>query len=307
MSKKTKLIIIIIVIVLLVSVILYNIVKNYRVQKEQDGSDVKDDPYKGNELEEQGVLFNLDSKGEYYFVKRVVEKYFLYSKYIQEYDEFPISQFSSMFDKKYLEKYNIDELNVKEIADKDGCTSIRIDKIYVTNFVSKPTEYIVWGSAINEKDKKIRSFTMMIKDNNTENYSILLDNYLEDYGLDNVNVGSKVPLIEEEVTNDCRFINTNESEDEYIEDIFEEFRKDCIYFPERAYNHLSSETKSEKFESLDDFVNYVNNNYSKIFSSTLENYVTETLEGVRRFSCTTTESELIVFDISSIIDYKVSF
>ena len=102
MSKKTKLIIIIIV-----SVILYNIVKNYRVQKEQDGSDVKDDPYKGNELEEQGVLFNLDSKGEYYFVKRVVEKYFLYSKYIQEYDEFPISQFSSMFDKKYLEKYNV--------------------------------------------------------------------------------------------------------------------------------------------------------------------------------------------------------
>lgn len=311
--NKSKIIKVICIIIFLIIFLFFigKMISNHNKVKMQDGSDTKDDPYKGNELEVQGTVYEENTKSTFYMIKSAVEKYFNFCK---EYNnsEFPldVEEIYNLLLKEYVDEYNINYNNISNYITDINATSVRIDKMLSTQFVDGSADiYIVEGEALNENEFKSQEFSfIVVVDYNKDNFALCLDDYYSDKGYENVKVGDKITAITSSIDNGNKINYEYKNDETFLKEVFTEFKNDSIFFQNRAYSHLNDETINNKFQNIDNFSQYVNENKKDIYLDEITNFITDydIENGITTYKCVDKYEKQIIFTFYSLTDYKVT-
>lgn len=210
----------------------------------------------------------------------------------------------NLFCQKYIEEYSITLDNIVDKVSKSECDSIYVNEIYKADFIENPTMYFVNGLAVNVAKQKSETFNMIvIIDKNTEKAGIILYDYMEKFGYNDVKVGDSVNLIQTELNNENNYYTEYITELDYVEDIFNEFKYLCIYYPEYAYEKLDKSVKESNFSNYEEFLNYVTQNKENIFTMDFGSYVRNT-DG---YKCITESGKEVYIKTNGIGNYKILF
>ena len=145
-------------------------------------------------------------------------------------------------------------------------------------------------------------------DNKNKNFSVFLNDYIIDNKYNNLNLGDEISIslkpIKENLNN--KFDSVDESSISNINDIFDEYIKNCIFYEKRAYDLLDNECKENKYKTYQVFDEYITNNLKNIVIMKLLSYEYSKKEGYDEYKCITNKGYNIIFKVTSYITYTVN-
>ena len=92
-----------------------------------------------------------------------------------------------------------------------------------------------------------------------------------------------------------------------IQDMVKIYLNDYLFYmrynPEKAYELLDKEYKEKKFNSFEDFKNYINNLKKETIK--LEKYSQKTINGYRVYTAYDTKGNVFIFKTDGVMQYRV--
>ena len=168
--------------------------------------------------------------------------------------------------------------------------------------------YIAEGILKEENTDNIMQFQIIINLNiPNRTFSIIPQEYVEkNYkdieigkGID-INVPESIP---ENDNNTFRYKKT--SEETYVQDLFAKLKDEIKYYPELAYNNLDEEYRNKKFESLEDFKKYINNNEEKYSKMQVKEYQKTIEDDYTQYICVDQDGNYYIFRETSLMQYNL--
>lgn len=241
--------------------------------------------------------FNIDTASEDVYINE--DEYLLNIKNEDQRNEF----LYNLLDKNYIEQNNINVKNVLNyIYSIDNNTTLipkRMKEKYGKNVNTFLYEtYLVKGQTMSNKIFIIRM------NNSNSTFSIEFVNKDEN-DLSKINVFENEDDIKNTGYNNFRIKSMK------IEEIAQEYMNNykelVMVNPSIIYNeYLEDEYKSNRFGSVEEFTNYVNNNIDKIRISQLTKYATETnADNKEQYICVDQYENYYIFDENSVMQYNV--
>lgn len=289
MRKK---ILIMIIILLIISVICIIGIKLIAKAEQEDKNLVATEKYIAD-VETDSNLKEVTIRNNYYIVQSCIEKFYTcYSEMFEDpldgYTIKPeegtvdveaikserIEKVYKLLDDEYLEYKEITLENLTSKLPEIGEISINIQDMYYIEKEDAISLYFVYGTKKDTLDSKTTDFSIMIKlDMKNRTYKILLDDYVEKYYAD-IEIGKYIEIEEEKIQNDTynKFSYDQISDTTYINDLFKHYQNILRTSREQSYNLLDEEYKNKCFDSLDDYLSYIDENYLKIVTAKLDKY-----------------------------------
>lgn len=320
MIKNKKNIIILSILLVITIIVIIICVINYRKSTYVPPEEQDYDPYDDYVAPYAGILKQVNSESDFYTIETCIKKFYSFYEMLfteedsdlQEISDNDIKEYLiSMLDNTYIEYNSITVDNILEKLPKISESELYIDKmLYIQNTRNVYT-YFVYGQLRDIITNEITDFSAIINlDTNYSTFSILLNDYLVDNNLIEVNIEDHVDYtppqeIVEDNINVYSYVSVKESD--YVNRLFNSLKSDMIYYPERAYNNLSEELKNTTYSSYDTFKKYVNSNMKEIVISELKSYTKEMIDGQYEFSVTDSYGNIYKITIISPGIYKYSF
>ena len=279
MDKNRRVSIIVVAAIIIVFVIISIIVM---IKKSKDNNEeVPFDPEPNEALEYYASTANkvksANSIGDYNIPKRILNKF--YASYMDMYND--ASRKKVVLDslgREYKESLNLTEENILEVLPKKENLDITIIDEYVIEDYESKKIYLVDADFRNTATNDIeKNRIIIILDINEYYYSIYLDDYVQQMGLDKLEEGAEIKLaladpeknpIEKTVNN--KYAPGSYTKQNYVTDLFDGFRKLLLYNPSRAYEFLNE----GQFNSYEEFQAYLTENRRNIIMMSLDNYKT---------------------------------
>jgi len=287
-KNDIKKIIVIVVTIVVVIISIYNLITNKTTSKNLH------------------VVSNIEDINEAYNVKICASKFYEFAKnHIAKNTEFVFS----LIDKDYIEYYNLDENGLRERIGVVDSDDLQFDDVYKLREKNNIAIYYVKGTQMYKNDSKTLEFEILLKmDNNNNTFSVYLSDYISEKKFNNIKLGSKINI-------NLKAIETNEYNKfdilskhsiDNVEDIFSQFNNNCIFYPNRAYELLDDNCKSEKYVEFEDFKNYLKTNMKDIVLMDLKSYEEKAEDGYIIYRCKSTKGNTYIFKVRSYITYSVS-
>lgn len=315
--KKIKIIIISILVIIILLLILLFIIKKKNVNNvEQDIIDLSQaDSDEFDIVDKSEKLIYVNDKSDYYETESLT---LLYINALIENDSETIM---NILDNNYIEQYGINIENVVErldiysdgqFKDKENRTEYFekiIDKIYVAENGDIET-YFVFGKIINKDNGNIKSFTIMIEIQVSEdNFYILPENYVIENNLNNIKVGdtyySKINSIESNDFNSYDYGEDEVEESTIRIDRMNKLIKKMIFDTEDSYNLFTEEYRNKRFGSYENYRNYINENVSQLMGSVIKKYKITDYDGYTEYDYIDQYNNHYIFDESTIMNFTV--
>lgn len=316
--KKIKKWIILLSLLLVVILLFLVIYKN-----KGERVDVSEDTYIHETTNE---LKKVQIRNNYYIVKNIVNKFYLEhigvcniegdykiieeetEDFIDEQKKLSLEKMYSMLDKEYI---NENEITMEDILNKlgeIGSSEINITDMYVSEQSLDVSIYFVYGRLRNTKTSEISDFSMMVKvDSSNKTFSIFLQDYVQKY-YNTIKEGDALQ-INVNGTIEPNEYNTYEykhiSDEEYVQDLFNQFKKEILFDRELVYNRLDEEYRTKKFDSLEDFVQYCKKNVRQNVVMSFSQYKKEKEDGYTRYVCLDQNGEVYIFNENAVMDYTL--
>ena len=168
--------------------------------------------------------------------------------------------------------------------------------------------YIAEGILKEENTDNIMQFQIIINLNiPNRTFSIIPQEYVEKNNKDieigkgiDINVPESIP---ENDNNTFRYKKT--SEETYVQDLFAKLKDEIKYYPELAYNNLDEEYRNKKFESLEDFKKYINNNEEKYSKMQVKEYQKTIEDDYTQYICVDQDGNYYIFRETSLMQYNL--
>lgn len=322
MKNLKKLIIIvsiIIIIIIALIIILFN-------QAKSPKHEVNEILSEGDAYELTQELQIVTIRNNAYIVKNCIEKFYItYAniftstnsdymlegaalEYAEKEQKANIKAVYNMLDEEYITYANITEENLKSKLEQIEQVNVEINKMYISEQTDNISVYFVYGNLIEVSTAINEEFSMIIKvDMQNETFKILLQDYINEK-YPNVKVGDSIQItVGDKIKNDTDniFEYSIISDEEYITDIFNEYKKDILYNKTRAYQLLNSEYSKKRFDSQQDFEEYIKNNISKFGISKLDKYQKTKMDDYNQYVCIDQNNNYYVFRETSPMQYTV--
>ena len=310
MDKKRKISIIILAVIVIVFVIIAIIVMNNKNNK--DDEEAPYDPLPDIALDYYTTMANKvklpNSTGDYNIPKRILNNF--YTNYMEMYND--ASRKRAVLDslgKEYKEARNLTEENILEVLPKkENLDIIIIDEYVIEDYESKKI-YLVDADFRNTETNEIeKNRAIIILDTNEYYYSIYLDDYVQQMGLDKLEEGAEIKLaladpdknpIEKTMNN--KYAPGTYTKETYVTDLFDGLRKLLLYNPSRAYEFLNE----GQFNNYEEFQAYLTENRKNIIMMSLDNYKTAFENDKSVYTCNDKNGVFkITFNMESAVRYK---
>lgn len=322
MAKIKKYILILVLILIILVVILGYLILNNKNNIQEDFPD--EQPWIPTDDISRTVQI-VDIRNEFYTIKRCVEKFYIYYgeifKDIQEdtYDNtLEVTEYEKIQNNKKEKLYKIldDEyLNYKGLTienlntklKKVGDITITIKNMYWIPKNESIGLYFVYGFQKDASNNEITNFSMMVKiDKRNRTYKLLLEDYVEEYYKD-LKIGDYIEIKEEEIKNDIynQYSFKEITDEEYTKDLFLHYRRIFKESKEETYNLLDEKYKEKNFESLDEYLKYVNDHYLKIINAKLETYNRKNKTEYTQYIFKDTNGNYYIFKETAPFQYNV--
>ncbi len=282
---------VIILLIILLSITIIALIINLMNVDDYDQNQVyATEDVQPTEYELQTTLKVVEDKMNYYAIKDIVDKYYLYYATvfnIQEYYETDDTKMIkeaelqnadilySILDEEYIHEKDVTASNIKTKLEKIESSTINITNMYVSEKNDKIDVYLVKGILKGKNTEKINPFKIIIKvDVSNRTYSVIPQEYVEEK-YNNLEAGHEidVTVLEGIQKSKNNIFNYKAVSDEvYIKSLFSKFKNELQYFTEQAYNNLEPEYKNKNFQTLQVFKEYIENHKSEYNKMQLAKY-----------------------------------
>lgn len=317
MSKKIlkMIIIIMIIIIIIITLILFRIKNNNLTLGEADETE-------SDVITNDIILEN--SRNSYYLIKTIIENYYtnlsLFNVDNDEMRYFNLGRYSTekelneerlMYKNKvynYLGEEYIEsnKINIDNIQLKLGTfyeTVVFTEDIYYKDITQTVREYFVNGYVIEKTTLQKTPFSMrVITDAKNSTFEIYPDGYGYVEGNNKI-IEIEKNEIEDKGDNKYNFRAIND--ELHIRELFRRNINRFKYDIEGAYERLNNEYKEKKFKSLEDFNNYMTNNYDITNNIQINSYQKTNKEGYTQYVCIDKSGKYYIFRENNIMQYEL--
>lgn len=204
----------------------------------------------------------------------------------------------SLLSKEYIDKNSITEENVYEYVDNIEESLIFVPLKMNEIKLENTTKYVIYGftQTVNNEYREDLYFILNV-DNNNNTYSI--------EPLKNIRSIEEIELNNNNLEIEKNRYNTYKEKkitDEYIcEQYLYIYKRLMLAKTQEAYNYLNEEYRDKKFDSLQDYTDYVTNNKDKIAQIALNAYSIND----NRYICRDQWNNYYIFNVNGVFDYNV--
>lgn len=181
----------------------------------------------------------------------------------------------NMLDETYIVENNIVLENLENKLKKINKFSLDITNIYKCSKSDNITIYFVYGNIIDISRNKSVNFKIMLKvDIRNRTFKVLLDDYIEKHYKD-IEVGQQIDIdIQNQIENNGYNVYKYEniSDEEYLSDLIISCKMELLYSIKDLYNKLDDEYKKNRFSTIDELKDYVEENKKEITNMKLYKY-----------------------------------
>lgn len=229
----------------------------------------------------------------FYTVNNCIENY------IDNIKEKKYSNILDLLDSTYKENNNIDESNiVKYINNVSYNDLLIVDKIY-EKLGDVFQQYVAHGYLVNKNDNTISDiYFFIVFDTSNFTYSIIPQFNVSSE--QQVKLKEKINTIETNESNKYEYYRISQQEES--SKLYNFYNQLLLYVPQRAYQYLDQEYKKIRFNNnYQEFINYINNNKSKISNSVVTGYSVDN----KQYIMTNNINNTYIFDVNHVMDFKV--
>lgn len=313
-----KKIVVVLIILSIIALIILSVILLMKINKDMP-NEIPTEP-----IEIDTKIQQADNKNDFFTIKMCIIKFYEYlaredsndnliideetEKYINEQEKNRAEAIYSMLDDEYIAFKNINNENVFQKIERINESDVFISKMLVSQRDSNTAVYFVNGILQDIKTKQNSNFTIMVKvDMKNETFAVLLQDYVETY-YNNIEIGQELQITEfEDVTNknyntfDYQMVN----EEEYIYNIFEEFKKYLMYSREEAYKKLDSVYSKNRFNTYNVFEEYVKKNIKSIVTMQMKQYQINNFDDYTQYVIVDQNGKYYIFNETAVMDYTV--
>lgn len=305
-------IIIIIILLIILLLVLVNNKSNNPSTPEQESPKIETEPI------ENANIIRVSDRNDYYTIKYILDTYFRYINYIdanaedleltnisnqqeiiQEYTNIAIKSLKNIVDKDYLEKDKTDE-KIREDLAKSKNKTFRVNKLYAQDKSLRQTAYFAYVTLDFKKEIKL-----IIKIDSISNcFSILPEDYINEngYSEDNLNQIEVKDIISND-DNEYEYISVTDRmmAESYLEDYATIIMKDR----KKSYEMLDEEYKQQRFLTLAEYENYINNANKDYEMISLKEYAISVEKDNKIYTCKDQYGNTYIFKEKGIMEYDV--
>ncbi len=179
------------------------------------------------------------------------------------------------------------------------------------------TDLKITNMFVYENDSNIKTYYIFTKDISNDSdflFTFVLDNSNKTYGIDfseykEENIEGQIPTVkytnEIEKNENNGFEQYNISEEQYIREMFEQYRYYITNNTNEAFNMLENEYRNKKFQNVLQFEKFINDNYNTLLSAKLVNYDITEDNNYTKYTLKDEFGNYYVFTEKSIMQYDV--
>lgn len=286
MNKSTVLKIIIIFIISLiifVGIILY-ILNSHKDEKKDENNEINNEQEESVIIEQQTNLTEIKEESQFYNALHYVNLYFNFII-----DENNQAIMNVVYDKTTNVKNEINEL---------GDSKFYAEKGYYKDLDNNHSVYIFEG--VLEKNEDYSNFVCaLLIDYENSTYAIIRKNTVEE--IDKMNLKYNI-----DKNDNNQYDYYNVEDDEIIKSIFENFKlKVNQNLLEEGFNLLDNEYKSAKFNSVNEYINFINERKENIKNSIVINYKVITIDEKEKYIMSDQYNNYYIFYVTGPMKYTM--
>ena len=323
MSKIRKIIIALCIILLIIVISLigiWTIIKNNYESGKQEITENE-----GIQAYEKEINKNLElvnNRTDFYTIEECVRKYYSYYSILYNIETYyytdeqeVISQAEkdnsqilyNMLNSQYIEEKGITVNNLKSNLKEIKKVTVNITNMYVSHKTDNIDIYVIEGklkSSIQEYGEKFKIILMVDLINKT--FSIMPQEYVVEKYNDTI-VGEELNVnvptnIDENINNKYTYMSI--TDEKYVIDMFNKLKNELLYDRKIIYEHLNEEYKKEKFETADDFNNFIDTNLEEYKNMTLSKYQIIEQENYIQYILVDKNNNYYILNENSIMNYN---
>ena len=259
-------------------------------------------------------LTKVNSRSLYYKVKGCINKYYTYCNLLYSSDDSNTEEtiniakaIYNMLDKEYTSYYNITENNLLEQLERVNNFALYIDSMYYIEDDNYNDLCIADGTLRDIKTNNLTKFKVIVRfDYNNKTFSIIPNDYaVQKYS--NIMLGQKLNIEQDiiEKNNNNAYITRQLSEEDYVEELFNDFKDKGLYDINALYELLDEEYKSKKFENASELKKYLNNKYADFNTLQLISYSIEKYDGYNQYTMIDSAYSRFVINETATMEYTI--
>lgn len=255
-------------------------------------------------------IVEVTDRNNYYMVKNCANKFYQYYALLYEnIDEDNAVKLYNLLDDKYIEYKGITTENIEEVLPEMKYSVVNIYNMYVGEPNENTFIYIVDGILREEVSKELSNFQIMLQiDKQNKTFSVLLQDYIQEKHKEDID--TQKMLIIESLNNITKnryntYVYEEISDQTYLIDLLNNYKEEALYNLELAYEHLDTEYRSAKFETLENFKAYVEENEKRISNAKLDKYKTTQEDGYKQHICIDKDGYYYIFRETGLIEYTL--
>ena len=311
--KKIKIVIIIcLVLCLIIIASIFAIRKGNDIMQDNLGDPGEDINYETAELKD------IDDRIQYYTVINCIETYLNQVKkdnlkYYDKNDQGEYVLIASqeeinediyqLLSQEYIEKNGITIENVLEYVDNIEDNYYYVPLKMKVLEASNTYKYVVFGfiqTSQNEFLKDANYIVNLDRNNKTFSIELLTDEY---NSTEDVNINNNNQNIEANDNNNYKDAVVN---NEYVaSDYFNRYKRMSLTNSEIAYEYLNDEYKNKRFESLEEYISYVETNKDELSKIRIDQYLINNYDGYTEYVCKDQYGNLYIFDEQDINNFDI--
>lgn len=321
--KNLKKFIIIIFILLILILILLGVLKDKDKPEE-----IKEEQDISNLLNETFV--EVDNYNIYYSINNIINEYIMYFKQINGDEELSLEKLDmseaealtvereegtksiyNTLDKKYIDKFNISEKDIVEMAEEfkqkgdyvqDVVYNLKIKEMYMADISPEVTIVLVYA---NINDKEFNFIAKLDLENST--YSIFGKEYIEKYKYTKDTEISSIEISIDSIESNHynQFTYVSATTDYIVTQYFSNFKDKVLNNTKDAYELLDEEYRNKRYGNYESYEKYVKENYDEIQDASISKYLVNNYEDYTEYVCLDENGRYYIFRQSTMLDYSV--
>lgn len=311
MNKIKTLIFVILTIIIIIIISLIFLAK----QRKTQGSDYQDTDFEHDvsNVEINQSVEQVTNRNDYYAVKNII------GKYAYAIVDGGTESVYSMINTDYLDKNRITVNNIIEVIDNvigsdlseeqmnDLKLNILIDKMYCKESAVNIRTFFVYGNFSNNVEQNKVAFQIIVEIDSKNNTfyiyptSYVIQNYQDEKDLESYT--TKLTEIPKNDYNTFTFVNVEDTT--VINDYLSNFKSLLINDIDSSYELLDQDYKTAKFENIDAYKEYVNNNINYLLTITIDKYKKDVTENGTQYTCIDKNGNYYIFEETTVMKYKV--
>ena len=324
MAKIKRWILILIIIFIIFLIILLGIFK--LLKKTSNIVDRPDEEGQGITAQYTQTVERVTNRNNFYAVQNCINQFYTYYNEMFEdpLDGYTIKPAAGTIDVEKIKKERIEKvyntldeeyLKYKEITLENLITklpkkehkSVLINNMYCVEKNERIAIYFIYGSTETKSNLKEYIHLMVKVDFKNKTYKLLLEDYVEKY-YKHLAPGQYVEIKEEEIKNYNynTFVYEHINDEDYIKDLLTHYKNILKSDKEHTYKILLDKNYKEIcFNNSNEYLTYINSNYSKIISARIDEYDKENKDGYTQYLFKDNNENYYIFKETAPFKYTV--